>query len=190
MKRELIRRIESKEAVIGIIGMGYVGLPLALRFSEAGFWTRGFDLDTSKADSIASRQSYLAHISDVRIGAAVDKGLAVTSDIARVADCPNVFAKLGGLAMPDNGFGWHERQLPPSSDEFVDAQSRYYHHAIACFGPERCMFESNFPVDRLSVGYRVLWNALKKMAADYSPAEQDLMFSGVARKVYRLSPSS
>lgn len=111
-------------------------------------------------------------------------------DIARVADCPNVFAKLGGLAMPDNGFGWHERQLPPSSDEFVDAQSRYYHHAIACFGPERCMFESNFPVDRLSVGYRVLWNALKKMAADYSPAEQDLMFSGVARKVYRLSPSS
>ena len=107
-------------------------------------------------------------------------------DIAKAAECPNVFAKLGGLAMPDNGFGWHESERPPSSDEFVEAQSRYYHHTINCFGPERCMFESNFPVDRLSIGYRVLWNGLKKIAADFSNEEQDLMFSGVARKVYRL----
>ena len=107
-------------------------------------------------------------------------------DIAAIAECPNVHAKLGGLAMIDNGFGWHERDTPPTSDEFVDAQARYYHHAIKCFGPERCMFESNFPVDRLSIGYRVLWNALKKIAADYSDAEQEMMFSGTARKVYKL----
>lgn len=107
-------------------------------------------------------------------------------DIQRLAECPNVFAKLGGLAMPDNGFGWHERATPPSSDEFVEAQSRYYEHAIACFGIERCMFESNFPVDRLSIGYRVLWNGLKKMTLAFSEEEKDLLFSGVARRVYRI----
>ncbi len=107
-------------------------------------------------------------------------------DIAAIAECPNVYAKLGGLAMPDNGFGWNDRDTPPTSDEFVAAQGRYYDHAIACFGPDRCMFESNFPVDRLSISYRVLWNGLKKIAAKYSEAEQAQMFSGVARKVYRL----
>ena len=107
-------------------------------------------------------------------------------DVAMIAECPNVVAKLGGLVMPDNGFGWHERELPPTADEFVDAQGRYYHHMIACFGPARCMFESNFPVDRWSISYPVLWNGLKKIAADYSDTEQDLMFSGTARRVYRL----
>lgn len=68
-------------------------------------------------------------------------------DIADIAQCPNVVAKLGGLAMPDNGFGWHERDTAPTSDEFCDAQRRYYLHTIECFGPERCMFESNFTVD-------------------------------------------
>lgn len=107
-------------------------------------------------------------------------------DIAAIAECPNVYAKLGGLAMPDNGFGWNDRDTPPTSDAFVAAQARYYDHAIACFGPDRCMFESNFPVDRLSLSYRVLWNGLKKIAAKYSEAEKAQMFSGVARKVYRL----
>ena len=107
-------------------------------------------------------------------------------DIAELADCPNVFMKIGGLAMPDNGFGWFGRDVPPSSDEFIEAQSPYYDHTLACFGPDRCMFESNFPVDRLSVGYRVLWNAFKKISSHYSEDEKDLLFSGVARQVYRL----
>lgn len=107
-------------------------------------------------------------------------------DVAAIAECPNVVAKLGGLAMPDNGFGWHERELPPTSDEFVGAQGCYYHHMIACFGPERCMFESNFPVDRWSISYPVLWNGLKKIASAYSDSDQDLMFAGTARRIYRL----
>lgn len=107
-------------------------------------------------------------------------------DVAKIAECPNVYAKIGGLAMPDNGFGFHERDLPPSSDEVVELQGRYYHHMISCFGAERCMFESNFPVDRLSLSYTIYWNAMKKIAADYSEAEQEAMFSGTARKVYRL----
>jgi predicted TIM-barrel fold metal-dependent hydrolase len=107
-------------------------------------------------------------------------------DIAEIARCDNVVAKLGGLAMPDNGFGWHLAERPPSSDEFVAAQARYYHHAIDCFGPDRCMFESNFPVDKLSLSYAVLWNALKKIAAGSSPDERTALFSGTASRVYRL----
>ena len=107
-------------------------------------------------------------------------------DIAELAECPNVFAKLGGMAMPDNGFGWNTREVPPSSDEFVEAQAPWYHHAIKSFGPERCMFESNFPVDRLSISYRTLWNGLKKIAADYPETAKAALFSGTARKVYKL----
>ncbi len=106
--------------------------------------------------------------------------------IADIAKCENVVAKLGGMAMPDNGFGWMGRDIPPSSDEFVAAQARYYHHMIDCFGPERCMFESNFPVDKLSISYPVLWNGLKKIAARYSEAEQDDMFYKTAARVYSL----
>jgi predicted TIM-barrel fold metal-dependent hydrolase len=107
-------------------------------------------------------------------------------DIAAIAECPNVVAKVGGLAMPDNGFGWEARDTPATSDEFVAAQAPYYHHALACFGPERCMFESNFPVDRTSISYPVLWNGLKKIAANYDDAAQDQLFSGTARRTYRL----
>ncbi len=106
-------------------------------------------------------------------------------DLTRIAECPNVVAKLGGLAMPDNGFGWDQTGAP-TSDEFVAAQSRYYLHAIDAFGPERCMFESNFPVDKRSLSYAVLYNGLKKIAARFSAAEQDAMFRGTATRIYRL----
>lgn len=107
-------------------------------------------------------------------------------DIREISRCPNVYAKLGGLAMPDNGFGWHTRKAPPDSDEFVSTQQRYYLHTIECFGPERCMFESNFPVDRFSISYPVLWNGFKKMVADFSDAEKHALFYGTAARVYRL----
>jgi L-fuconolactonase len=107
-------------------------------------------------------------------------------DVAEIAGCPNVVAKLGGLAMPDNGFGWMGRDRPPTSDEFVEAQAPYYLHMIECFTPQRCMFESNFPVDRLSISYPVLWNGLKKIVQDFSEDEKDRMFFGTATRVYRL----
>ena len=107
-------------------------------------------------------------------------------DIAAIARHENVVAKLGGLAMPDNGFGWDRAPRPPGSDEVVAAQRRYYDHTIECFGPQRCMFESNFPVDKRSLSYRVLYNALKKMAAPYADAEQHELFAGTARRTYRL----
>lgn len=107
-------------------------------------------------------------------------------DVAAISKCENVYAKLGGLAMPDNGFDWHLAERPPTSDEFVAAQREYYLHMIDCFGPERCMFESNFPVDRLSLSYHVVWNGFKKMVADFSEEEKHSLFYGVAEKVYRV----
>jgi L-fuconolactonase len=108
------------------------------------------------------------------------------ADIVTLAECPNVYAKLGGLAMPDNGFGWHEAAKPATSDELVAAQKRYYLYTIECFGVDRCMFESNFPVDKLSISYAVLWNAFKKIVANFSEDEKHALFYGTAAKLYRL----
>lgn len=108
-------------------------------------------------------------------------------NVAEVAQCANTFMKLGGLAMPWCGFGWERRAKPPTSDEFVAVYRRYYDHALQCFGPDRCMFESNFPVDKLSLSYDVLWNAFKKLAADYSEDEKEALFGGTARRVYELA---
>ena len=88
--------------------------------------------------------------------------------------------------MPINGFGFHKRERPPGSDEIVAVTGRYSQHTIECFGAERCMFESNFPVDKQSCSYSVLWNAFKKIAARYSAVEQDRLFHDTAVEVYRL----
>jgi predicted TIM-barrel fold metal-dependent hydrolase len=108
------------------------------------------------------------------------------ADIAAIAACPNVHLKVGGLAMPDNGYGWHTAERPPTSDEFVAAQRDWYLHAIDCFGPERCMFESNFPVDRMSISYAVLYNGFKKMVADFSEGEKNALFFANANALYQL----
>jgi predicted TIM-barrel fold metal-dependent hydrolase len=106
--------------------------------------------------------------------------------IAPLAACENVFAKLGGMAMPMNGYGWEFRAAPPSSEEFVRAQGDYYRASIDLFSPARCMFESNFPMDKLSLGYATLWNAFKRIAAPHSAAEKDQMFRTTASRFYRL----
>ena len=107
--------------------------------------------------------------------------------ITELAKCPNVVAKLGGINMPMNGFGWHRKPSPPTSDELVAATRDYYLHTIEQFGPRRCMFESNFPVDRASCSYAVLWNALKKIAAGFTQDEKAHLFHRTAAEVYRLS---
>ncbi|MEX2481877.1 MAG: amidohydrolase family protein [Gammaproteobacteria bacterium] len=109
-------------------------------------------------------------------------------DLAELARCPNVTLKIGGLAMPWNGFGFEHQASPPSSDEFVRRQRRYFEFAIEQFGPDRCMFESNFPVDKCSLSYAVLWNAFKKLAAGYSETEKDALFCGTASRFYKLAP--
>jgi len=84
------------------------------------------------------------------------------TDIAELAQCDNVFAKLGGLGMIVCGATWHERPDPPGSVELAAAWQPWIDECIAAFGPARCMFESNFPVDKSMVSYRTLWNAFKR----------------------------
>jgi predicted TIM-barrel fold metal-dependent hydrolase len=107
-------------------------------------------------------------------------------EIDELARCSNVVAKLGGLNMDMNGYGWEKRARPPTSEELAQATRRYFEHTIERFGPDRCMFESNFPVDKLSCGYTVLWNSFKRLSGAYSPAERAALFHDTAARVYRL----
>ncbi len=107
-------------------------------------------------------------------------------DIYELSQCPNVFSKLGGLAMPVNGWDWHKRELPATSDEIISEQGRYYLHTLECFGSDRCMFESNFPVDKQSVSYHVIWNAYKKLVDDFDEKTKDDLFCKTAERVYKL----
>ena len=106
--------------------------------------------------------------------------------IDELAKCPNVMAKLGGLNMHVNGYGWENCPKPPSSEELAKATKRYFDYTIEKFGPQRCMFESNFPVDKLSCSYTVLWNSFKILSKGYSADERAAMFRGTAERVYRL----
>ena len=103
-----------------------------------------------------------------------------------LAGCPNVVAKLGGINMTVNGFGWENRPKPPTSQELADATRRYYDFTIEAFGVDRCMFESNFPVDKASCSYAVLWNAFKRIASGAAAAEKAALFHDTAARVYRL----
>ena len=105
-------------------------------------------------------------------------------DISLLSESKNVFAKLGGLAMPVNGWNFHKQDKPASSDQIIDLHQEYYLHTINCFGVDRCMFESNFPVDRRSVSYHVLWNAFKKMILDYPDEDKNKLFFKNAKDVY------
>lgn len=106
--------------------------------------------------------------------------------IRELATCPNVVAKLGGLNMEVNGFGWHEQARPPTSQELMEATRRYYEYTIEQFGVARCMFESNFPVDKVTCSYTVLWNSFKRLTAGYSAAEKAQLFHDTAARAYRL----
>jgi L-fuconolactonase len=107
--------------------------------------------------------------------------------IRELAGCPNVHIKLGGLGMRMFGFTLHAGELPPSSEELATAWRPYIETCIGAFGPERAMFESNFPVDKGSCAYAALWNAFKRIAAGCSAAEKQALFAGTATKFYRLA---
>jgi len=104
----------------------------------------------------------------------------------RIARCENVSLKVGGIGMAIYGDGWHKRDTAPSSDDLTAAWGDDVRWTIDKFGPNRCMFESNFPVDKQGVSYPVLWNAFKKIAVDYSPAERVDLFAGTAKRFYRI----
>lgn len=109
--------------------------------------------------------------------------------MTEIGRCPNVLLKVGGIGMSMFGLNWHKRSTAPTSDELVAAWGDEMRFCIDAFGPARCMFESNFPVDRRGTSYVVLWNAFKKTAAagGYSDAEKADLFRGSARRAYRIA---
>jgi predicted TIM-barrel fold metal-dependent hydrolase len=104
-----------------------------------------------------------------------------------MAKCPNVLLKLGGIGMPRFGFDWHTRETPIGSEELAAAMAPLLSTCIDQFGPERCMFESNFPVDKVSFSYSVLFNAFKRFSQPYSAAERATLFHDTAARAYRIS---
>jgi len=108
------------------------------------------------------------------------------ASIQDVAKCPNVAVKLGGLAMRLLGFDFHERPKPPSSEQAAAAWRPYIETCIEAFGPDRCMYESNFPPDKGQCSYQVIFNAFKRIAAQYSETEKTALFSKTATDVYKL----
>jgi predicted TIM-barrel fold metal-dependent hydrolase len=111
------------------------------------------------------------------------------ASIKALAACPNVYVKLGGLGMRMGGFAFHEQPEPPSSEMLASTWRPYIESCINAFGPPRCMFESNFPVDKGSYSYPVFWNACKLLAKGASDTEKADLFCGTARRFYRLDLS-
>lgn len=127
----------------------------------------------------------------VRIGAYADRQDEVfarwSASMRELARCPNVYVKLGGLGMRINGFGFDQAELPPSSDLLAATWRPWMLTCIEAFGPQRCMFESNFPVDKASYSFVNGWNAFKKLTAGFSANEREALFQGTASRVYRLA---
>ena len=106
--------------------------------------------------------------------------------IAAVAKCPNIYLKLGGVGQPRYGFDWHTWEKPIGSEKLAEDLSPLMNYCIEQFGPERCMFESNFPPDKVSSSYNVLFNAFKRLSKGYSDSERAALFHDTATKVYRI----
>lgn len=107
-------------------------------------------------------------------------------DIQLLAQSPNVSIKLGGMGMIICGAKFHERALPPSSLELAQAWRPYVETCIEAFGVERCMFESNFPVDKAMFSYPVLWNAFKRLTVGASALEKSMLLCTNAARFYKL----
>jgi L-fuconolactonase len=163
---------------------------LGLTFDAWAFQTQLDDV-VDLARAFPQARIVLNHVGGpVAIGAYAGKRdeafAAWRAKIQEVASFPNTYVKLGGLGMKMIGFDFFEKPEPPSSQDLEKAWRPYIETSIAAFGPQRSMFESNFPVDKGTCSYRVLWNAFKRIAAGYSADEKSVLFSGAAKKAYLL----
>jgi len=109
--------------------------------------------------------------------------------LTELAALDNVVIKIGGLGMPVFGFGFEHGARPATSVELLPAWQPIIHECIERFGPQRCMFESNFPVDRQSCSYLALWNTYKRATVGLTAGERAWLFGDTARRVYRLDHS-
>jgi L-fuconolactonase len=106
--------------------------------------------------------------------------------MTELARCPNVSLKLGGMMMRLAAYDYRTEPKPPTSTQLASLWKPYFETGIELFGPSRCLLESNFPVDKMGIGWAALWNAFKRITAGASRADREAMFAGTARRVYRL----
>ena len=126
----------------------------------------------------------------LRVGPYADRDNEVLAEwrrgLAAVAKCPNVIMKVGGVGQARYGFDWSKREVPVGSEELAGSLAPLMSYCIEQFGPSRCMFESNFPVDKVSYSYNVVYNAFKRLTKNYSAGERAAMFHDTAVRVYRV----
>lgn len=164
--------------------------PLDLSFDGWMWWTQLGEF-ADLADAFPQTQLILDHFGGV-LGVGVHNGKLAEdfphwqAAIRKLAQRPNVAVKLGGLAMRTAGFGLREQNAPLSSQELAELWRPYFETCIEAFGPQRCMFESNFPVDKVCVRYDTLWNAFKRLAQGLSAEEKAALFFDTAARIYRL----
>ena len=106
--------------------------------------------------------------------------------VEEVANCPNIVMKLGGVGQLRYGYHWDDQETPIGSQALAETLGPLMEHCIQQFGPTRCMFESNFPVDKISYSYNVVFNAFKRLSKSYSASERAAMFHDTATRVYRI----
>ena len=109
------------------------------------------------------------------------------ADMADLAKRPNVTVKLGGIMIQHAGYDYGREPAPASSERLAELWRPYIETCIEHFGAGRCMVESNYPVERIGVTYGAIWNAFKRVTATASPAEKTAIYSGTAKRVYRLN---
>jgi predicted TIM-barrel fold metal-dependent hydrolase len=164
---------------------------LGLRFDAFVYFTQLDDV-AALADAFPQTPIILNHVGGpLGLGYYAERRAEVwahwSAGIARLAERPNASVKLGGMGMAAYGFGLAERDRPAASEELAALWSPYIGHCIECFGPDRAMFESNFPLDKQACSYRTLWNAYKRIAAGLSAEEKARLFHGTAKRVYDLA---
>lgn len=164
--------------------------PLGLSFDAWLFQPQLGEL-TALAQAFPGTTIVLNHLGGI-LGAGAYQGQRgeLFRDWARAirgfARCPNVVVKIGGLGMRINGFGFERGARPPSSGELAEAWRPYVETAIEAFGPQRCMFESNAPVDRGSYACAAGWNAFKRLTVSFSAEDRSALFCDTTRQIYRL----
>ena len=164
--------------------------PLGLSF-DAWLYHTQIDELTALARAFPDTQIVLDHVGGpLAIGAYAGKRDAIfpvwAKAIREFATCPNAHVKLGGLGMRINGYDFHEKADPPAAQTLADAWRPYIETCIEAFGTSRCMFESNFPVDKGSYSYAAYWNACKILAKGASAEDKANLFSRTAARFYRL----
>jgi predicted TIM-barrel fold metal-dependent hydrolase len=158
---------------------------------DAWLYHQQLDELTDLARALPDTRIVLNHVGGpLGVGAYAGRQAAVfegwSKSIRNLAGCPNVHVKLGGLGMRINGLGFENQPKPPSSEALAAGFRPFFETCIEAFGADRCMFESNFPVDKGAYPYAAYWNACKRLTHGASAAEKAALFKDTAARVYRL----